>query len=71
MSGWAGFYGSRYKKDQLRVVGYSPDNDWVARYSTQAIQLPYTNFYNLGHGKRFYFKGNEVKELYDFLSDTT
>jgi endo-beta-N-acetylglucosaminidase D len=69
---WGGFFGSRFKKDQFWVVGYNRDNDWVARYKTnfpQGVQLPYTTFYNLGHGKSFYFKGKEVKRLYDFLSD--
>lgn len=37
---------------------------------SNGVELPFVNYYNLGHGNYFYLKGRKVKKSYDFMSDS-
>lgn len=69
---WGGHFGSRFKNDYFYVTKYCKSNDWVAKIKTNfsaGITLPYTTYYNMGHGHYFYIKGSQIKKNYDFMSD--
>lgn len=68
---WAGFFGPRFKSEQVLVMTYEKDRHWVNKVPVRqvAVGSAYHSYCNMGVGDHFFGEGQSLQPHYNSLRD--